>query len=398
MVPMVERIYENKLPNNFKLPASAKSFYERTLPLFKSRGVIAPDLNTPFITSGKRFDTQFPMYLRQDNHWSSIGGVEGARIVAQTIRAELQSTLEKIPNVKYDLEWSEPEEFNGNYYKLLPEADRAKIQRESYKPVNFVGQNANDLLNVSQPEIAVIGTSFTANRNFGFSDGLAYYLSKETLNAAESGKGPWTPMFNYLDSDNFQNTPPRILIWEIPEAFMLRSMKPIDGTDEWSRNYFIIQSAANLSGDCGKAGKTPQSINGVEFTTQAGTASSPSTSAKSLVRYSFKNPLRIDHYISLKVKSASTSSIYLETVSNKPNSYYANLGAYNVEHRVNIPMYTMADGKVSSVNLRSALGSDLTVTDVKLCQMPSEMMNLLTGSRDASTDNPKAVIASDPNR
>ena len=67
MVPMVERIYENKLPSSFKLSTPLKSFYARRLPALKNAGVFAPDLNTAFMTSGKRYDAQFPMYMRQDN-------------------------------------------------------------------------------------------------------------------------------------------------------------------------------------------------------------------------------------------------------------------------------------------------------------------------------------------
>lgn len=397
MVPMVERIYENKLPSSFKLSAPLKSFYARRLPALKNAGVFAPDLNTAFMTSGKRYDAQFPMYMRQDNHWSSIGGVEASRVVAQAIRGKYASTLETIPEVKYDIEWSEPEEFNGNYYRTLPETERTKLQRELFKPVNFLTQPSSDLLGERTPGIAVVGTSFSENHQFGFVEGLAYHLSKETVNNAESGKGPWTPLFDYLNSDSFQNTPPKILVWEFPESFMIRSMKPVDGSDDWSRNYFLIQSAANLGGDCGNAGIRPTISSGVDFTTESGVASSASTTEKSLVKYGFKNSLRIDQYLSLSVKSASTSSIYLETVSSKPNKYFANLGAYNVSHRVNIPLYTVADGKATAINIRSAIGSDLTVEDVKLCQMPNEIMTLLPGVRDAGIISNGGVIASDPN-
>jgi alginate O-acetyltransferase complex protein AlgJ len=397
MVPMVERIYENKLPNSFKLVPNLKSFYQRKLPALQKAGVFAPDLNTAFMSSGKRYDAQFPMYLRQDNHWSSIGGVEASRFIAQAIRNKYASTLETLPEVKYDIEWSEPEEFNGNYYRALPESERAKLQRDLYKPVNFLAKPSNDLLGERQSGIAVVGTSFSENRQFGFVEGLAYHLSKDVVNNAESGKGPWTPLFDYLNSDNFQNNPPKILVWEYPEAFMIRAMKPVDGADDWSRNYFLIQSAANLGGDCGNSGTRPTISSGIEFTTESGVASSASTTEKSLVKYGFKNSLRIDQYLSLKVKSASTSSIYLETVSSKPNKYFANLGAYNVSHRVNIPLYTVADGKATAVNIRSAIGSDLTVEDVKLCQMPSEIMSLLPGVRDAGIVNSGGVIASDPN-
>jgi SGNH hydrolase-like domain, acetyltransferase AlgX len=396
MVPMVERVYENKLPASFKLTAPLKSFYERRLPALQKAGVFAPDLNSAFMTSGKRYDAQFPLYLRQDNHWSSIGGVEAARIVAQAIRGKYASTLETLPEVKYDIEWSEPEESNGNYYRALPEAERTKLKPELFKPVNFLAKASSDLLTDRTPGIAVVGTSYSENRQFGFVEGLAYHLSKETVNNAEAGKGPWAPMFDYLNSDSFQNNPPKILVWEFPEAFMVRSMKPVDGADEWSRNYFLIQSAANLGGDCGNTGIKPTISSAIEFTTESGVATSASTTEKSLVKYGFKNSLRIDQYLSLKVKSASTSSIYLETVSSKPNKYFASLGAYNVSHRINIPLYTVADGKATAVNIRSAIGSDLTVEDVKLCTMPSEIMNLLPGVRDAGIVGNGSVIASDP--
>ena len=398
MVPMVERIYENKLPAGFTLPASVKTFYDRKFPAFAKAGIFAPDLNKAFMTSGKRFDAQFPLYLRQDNHWSSVGGVEAARIVAQAIRGKYVSTLESLPEVKYDIEWSEPEGFNGNYYRALPESERAKLGRELFKPVNFLAKPSNDLLGERQSGIDVIGTSYSENRAFGFVEGLGYHLSKEVINNAESAKGPWTPLFDYLNSDRFQNNPPKILVWEFPESFMIRGMKPVDNADEWSRNYFLIQNAANLGGDCANTGARPVISSGIEFKTESGVASSASTTEKSLIKYGFKNPLRIDQYLSLKVKSASTSSIYLETVSSKPNKYFANLGAYNVSHRVNIPLYTVADGKATAVNIRSAIGSDLSVEDVKLCQMPNELMNLLPGVRDAGIVNPGGVIASDPIR
>jgi alginate O-acetyltransferase complex protein AlgJ len=396
MVPMVERVYENKLPESFKLHPSLKSFYQRKFPALKNAGIFAVDLNTAFMTSGKRYDAQFPMYMRQDNHWSSIGGVEASRLVAQAIRGKYGSTLDALPEVKYDITWGEPEAFNGNYYRALPETERAKLQRELFKPVNFQAQPSSDLFGERQTGISVVGTSFSENRTFGFVEGIAHHLSKEVVNNAEAGKGPWTPLFDYLNSDNFQNNPPKILVWEFPEAFMIRSMKPVDGADDWSRNYFLIQSAANLGSDCGNNGIRPTISSGVEFTTEAGVASSASTTEKSLVKYGFKNTLRIDQYLSLKVKSASTSSIYLETVSSKPNKYFANLGAYNVSHRVNIPLYTVADGKATAVNIRSAIGSDLTVEDVKLCQMPSELMKLLPGVREAGIVGNGSVIASDP--
>ena len=38
------------------------------------------------------------------------------------------------------------------------------------------------------------------------------------------GEGPFTPMQAYLASDTFQNTPPKLVVWEIPARYTSKEL------------------------------------------------------------------------------------------------------------------------------------------------------------------------------
>jgi alginate O-acetyltransferase complex protein AlgJ len=49
---------------------------------------------------------------------------------------------------------------------------------------------------------------------------LEIALGRDVLNVAAEGKGPFQPMSDYLRSDTFKSTPPKLVVWEIPERFV----------------------------------------------------------------------------------------------------------------------------------------------------------------------------------
>ena len=48
-------------------------------------------------------------------------------------------------------------------------------------------------------------------------------------NYARDGKGPFVPMLDYLDSADFKNAPPQLVIWELPERYLPVAQKRDDG-------------------------------------------------------------------------------------------------------------------------------------------------------------------------
>ena len=78
--------------------------------------------------------------------------------------------------------------------------------------------------------VTLVGTSYSAKSKsnvWHFDDALAQALGTEVLNAAQEGKGPILPMREYLKSQDRQDNPPQVVIWEIPERF-LRVAYPVN--------------------------------------------------------------------------------------------------------------------------------------------------------------------------
>jgi len=56
---------------------------------------------------------------------------------------------------------------------------------------------------------------------WNFAGFLKEQLHADILNFSDPGQGPFAVMEKYLSSDDFKNTPPRLVIWEMPERYFL---------------------------------------------------------------------------------------------------------------------------------------------------------------------------------
>ena len=69
--------------------------------------------------------------------------------------------------------------------------------------------------------MTLVGTSYSANTNWNFEGFLKEYLETDVLNMADQGLGPLVVMDKYLENDAWKNSPPRLVIWEMPERYLL---------------------------------------------------------------------------------------------------------------------------------------------------------------------------------
>ncbi len=65
------------------------------------------------------------------------------------------------------------------------------------------------------PEVALIGSSFSVNANFH--GRLQEALQAPVGQFAESGGAFWGSARDYFRSEAFRETPPKLVVWEIPE-------------------------------------------------------------------------------------------------------------------------------------------------------------------------------------
>jgi alginate O-acetyltransferase complex protein AlgJ len=164
-------------------------------------------------------------FLRTDTHWSELGADAAARAVGRRI-AELG--VEATPRTQYTSQLLEPEVRPGDLVRLagldwLPARLQPSVEVVAATRLQEVAEVGaadalaeEDLFGDSQlPNIAVIGTSFSRNSNFiGF---LERALSSRVGNFAKDGGEFSGAAKDYFDSPAFKQTPPRLLVWEIPE-------------------------------------------------------------------------------------------------------------------------------------------------------------------------------------
>lgn len=235
IVPAKARIYAEQLKSR-QPPALHAALYSRALEEFKAAEVAAPDLRG-VLGDGK---AKAPTYLRTDTHWTPHGAALAAVELARAVRAQLpapeaprsyQTVDEAKQQHRGDLLSFLP--LDPYFSALLPPADElvpAHTEAADGSQQGLMDAPGGDLFGGSgTPRIALVGTSYSANAKWNFAGALQQALDEDVANYARDGKGPFVPMLDYLDSADFKNAPPQLVIWELPERYLPVAQKRDDG-------------------------------------------------------------------------------------------------------------------------------------------------------------------------
>ena len=165
-------------------------------------------------------------FLRTDTHWNETGAAAAAQAVAAFIRSR---GIDAEPHQDYDIQAAAPAVRPGDLVRLagvdgLPAAWQPAPEQavsSSFTPRKAAEggakASAEDELFGDQnlPTVALIGTSFS--RNSHFSEFLAAAVQSPVASFAKDGGNFWGSAGAYFSSDAFKQTPPRLIVWEIPE-------------------------------------------------------------------------------------------------------------------------------------------------------------------------------------
>lgn len=182
------------------LPSCRAGLYQQLLDAFKTHNVA--NLLTALQASAA--------FMKTDTHWSPTGAALAARQVAVLI-----GTLSE--NQSFVTQTGETKPYSGDLLRYLP----GVAMPETLAMPITENRSATSLLDDSTPDITLVGTSYSANPRWNFEGALKTALQADILNMADEGLGPFAVMDKYLHSQSWQDTPPRVLIWEMPERYFV---------------------------------------------------------------------------------------------------------------------------------------------------------------------------------
>ena len=164
-------------------------------------------------------------FLRTDTHWSEPGAEIAAKAVAKSIQAlKITPTPAQSTQIVTQVDKIRP----GDLVKLAgidwlpmrlqPAPESAKYSSFKSVPIpsNEKSKSMDDLFgDANLPNIALIGTSFS--RTSEFIPYLEMQLDAKIGNFALDGGDFSGAATAYFNSPAFKSTPPKLIIWEIPE-------------------------------------------------------------------------------------------------------------------------------------------------------------------------------------
>lgn len=219
LVPSKARLYPEFLGR--REPASIhQDLYYRAQEAILGAGIGAPDLASA-LADCKRMN---PVFLRTDTHWSP----EGARCAAEALTRGARRPGE----ARYATRVERVERSHGDLTKFLPLAPyfsglmppQDSLAVRITEPVG-VTVDADALLGEApDPEVVLVGTSYSADPRWDLAGALREGLQEDVANLALPGQGPFAPLLQYLQdrAPHPDSVPPRLLIWEIPERYLIQ--------------------------------------------------------------------------------------------------------------------------------------------------------------------------------
>ena len=181
------------------------------------------------------------LYYRTDTHWNE----RGARVAADAVAAALrQAGLAPAQKAEFKVTTNPVEERVGDLIRLAgldrvawpfrPRGDEAAatiIQQSAAASVGILDETP-------PPELAVIGTSFSRRANFV--PFLALALTAPVDNRAQDGGGVTNAAIDYFAKPDFLKSPPRAIVWEIPERMVEEDVADTD--EAWAKSLGVPQS------------------------------------------------------------------------------------------------------------------------------------------------------------
>ena len=217
LVPDKARLYPDQLVGGY--PAYAAPRYGKALAQLRAGGVMVVDT----LSALQQAQREGAVYYRTDTNWNQRGAQAAARSVAAVVAPQVaqQPRTGFVTAALTD----QPTERVGDLLRLMglqdapahwrpaPDQERTEATTEQAS-----AQAAASLFGDAAVAVVLTGTSYSLRGNFhGY---LQQALGTKVLNVARDGGGLLQASEKYLRDDAFLQSPPTVLVWEVPERFL----------------------------------------------------------------------------------------------------------------------------------------------------------------------------------
>ena len=228
---------------------AALANYRRALQRFRDIGFIVPDY-------GLLADRPDPedYFFHRDGHWTPVGARRTAELIADTIKTlPLYAAL---PRKDFTTKTVGLQRHPGVLSIVASQICGGNYPAEVVDGYSTTPPETNLFGDEPIPEIAVVGTSFSANPAYHFLGFLQQELQTDVLNTSMAGGNFDGAMTQYLPSELFQGNPPKVLIWEfahpqiaVANATQLRRLAPLVGNGCVGQKALLANDVKLSSGD-----------------------------------------------------------------------------------------------------------------------------------------------------
>ena len=218
VVPAKARVYSEHLDRR-EPPGIHRALYADIESALSAEGVA----NAKLLAALEAGKSREPTYLRTDTHWTPYGATLAANAIAESAAnvdigagASYRTIADGERTHRGDLLSFLP--LDPYFAFLLPPPDTVETTR-----TEAAGDGGGSALlgDAANAPVALVGTSYSAESQWNFAGALKQALHADVMNYAKDGEGPFAPMLRYLESDDLGAAPPKLVVWEMPERYLL---------------------------------------------------------------------------------------------------------------------------------------------------------------------------------
>jgi len=214
LIPEKADIYRDNL-GRISPPTARATYYETVRRrLLAIEHLKVPDLRKRFQEARKSEN----VFLKADTHWTVFGAGAAAKAVAETLDESVD-----LKETAYELTPQAAVAHKGDLYKFAKFGGFSSYFDQPTEQITRLDAVAADLGlddlfadSSAGPEVALVGSSYSANPLWSFEAQLRAATKTDLINLAAEGEGPFKPMEAFLKEEIAKLPELKVVVWEMP--------------------------------------------------------------------------------------------------------------------------------------------------------------------------------------